>query len=435
MAFGVGILMSLTPCVYPLIPVTAAIVAGSQKEGESGVANAVARSLAYVLGLSIVYATLGVLSASLGSAFSRWLKTAWVLVPVAAVFVLLALSMFEVITIQMPGFITRRVSGRRSGKTVGGVFVLGLVAGIVATPCIAAPLAGMLTFIATTGSRLLGFAMLFALAWGMGLILVVVGTVSSSALPKAGAWTRAIERLFGFIMLWAAAYFLQPVIGVQAYHVATAIVIVAAVVFLGMLDTLSEKSAFADRLKQTVGILAIIFAALLLIDSTGLLKDRRTEERSVTGNLQSNPFPIGDAAALERALASGRPTVVELYGEWCPQCNKLERETLSAPAVTKALSGMNTLKLDYGRSPALQLKYNVIGVPAILFFDANGRELPNVRMIGFVAPDEMLAAIEQTRAAAPVTEQPQVEEWEGLEWVRFGRSGSRAYEEGREVLW
>ncbi len=400
MAFGVGILISLTPCVYPLIPVTAAIVAGSRKEGESSVANALARSAMYVLGLSIIYATLGVLSASLGSAFSRWLKTAWVLIPVAIIFVLLALSMFEVITIQMPGFITRRVSGRRSGKTLGGVFVLGLVAGVVATPCIAAPLAGMLTFIATTGNRLLGFWMLFALAWGMGLILIVVGTVSSSALPKAGPWTLWIRRLLGFVMLWAAAYFLQPVIGVQAYRVSTAVVIVAATVFLGMLDALSDKSGFADRLKQTVGILAIIFAALLLLDSAGVLKDRRADGLPAGGAAEGSPFVSADSAALERALASGRPTVVEFYAEWCTQCKKLEKETLSAPPVREALSGMNKLRLDYERNAALQLKYNVIGVPTVLFFDTHGREMPNLRISGFVGQDEILAAIEQTREAA-----------------------------------
>jgi len=400
-AFGVGILMSLTPCVYPMIPVTAAVVAGSQKEGEGRLANALARSFVYVLGLSIVYATLGVLSASLGGAFSRWLKTAWVLVPVAAVFVLLALSMFEVITIQVPGFVTRRVSGKRSGKTIGGVFVLGLVAGVVATPCIAAPLAGMLTFIATTGNRMLGFWMLFALAWGMGLILIAVGTVSSSALPKAGPWTLWIKRLFGFIMLWAAAYFLQPVIGVQAYHISTAVVIVAATVFLGMLDTLSEKSGFADRLKQTVGILAIIFAALLLIDSSGVLKGRYGEMHMGTADVGDSPFVSADSAALERALASGRPTVVEFYAEWCAQCKKLESKTLSAAAVREALSAINALKVDYDRNPALQLKYNVVGVPTVLFFDNRGQEMPNLRVTGFVGPDKMLAAIEQARAAGP----------------------------------
>jgi len=399
MAFGVGILISLTPCVYPMIPITAAVVAGSQKEGESRLANALARRLTYVLGLSIVYATLGVLSASLGSAFSRWLKTAWVLVPVAAVFVVLALSMFDVITIQMPSFITRRVSGKRSGNTFGGIFVLGLVAGVVATPCIAAPLAGMLTFIATTGNRLLGFWMLFALAWGMGLILIVVGTVSSTALPKAGPWTVWIKKLFGFIMLWAAAYFLQPVIGVAAYRIVSAIVIVAATVFLGMLDRLSETSGFADRLKQTVGILAIIFAALLLVDSAAVVTGRGAKEFPVAGALESSPFQIADSAAFEQALASGRPTVVEFYAEWCAPCKKLERRTLMAAPVIAALSGMNTLKVDYDDNHELQLEYDVLGVPTVLFFDAAGRELAELRVSGFVGPDAMVAAIERIRTS------------------------------------
>ena len=395
MAFGMGVAISLTPCVYPMIPITAAIVGGRQESGKGSVANALVRSIVYVLGLAIVYAILGVLSASLGGAFSRWLKTAWVLVPVAAIFVLLALSMFEVITIQMPGFITRRVAGKRSGKTLSGVFILGLVAGIVATPCIAAPLAGLLTIIATTGNRMLGFWMLFTLAWGMGIVLIVVGTLSSSALPKAGPWTLWIKKLFGFIMLWAAAYFLQPVIGVTVYGLISSIVIVTAVVFLGGLDTLSERSSFADRLKRTIGILGLILAVLLLIDSVATLTGRGFAKSPEVRAVETGPFDLADSAAVDQALTSGRPTVVEFYADWCVLCKKLEKKTLSSPIVVKALSGVNALKVDYYRNRDLQLKYDILGVPTLIFFDADGRERPELRISGFVEPDEVLEAIGQ----------------------------------------
>jgi thiol:disulfide interchange protein DsbD len=400
MAFGIGIVISLTPCVYPMIPITAAIVGGRQQAGGSTLATAVARSVVYVLGLAIVYATLGVLSASLGGAFSRWLKTAWVLVPVAAIFVLLALSMFEVITIQMPGFVTKRVTGKRSGKSVSDVFVLGLVAGIVATPCIAAPIAGVLTFIATTGSRLLGFCMLFTLAWGMGVVLIVVGTLSSSALPKAGPWTLWIKKLFGFVMLWAAAYFLQPVIGVVPYRLISAIVIVAAVVFLGGLDTLSETSGFGDRLKRTVGILGLIFAAFLLIDSVATLTGNELDgsSRDVSA-VRGTPFQLADSAKLEEALASGQPTVVEVYAEWCVICKKLDKRTLSLPSVATALSGTNALKVDIDRNSELQSKYSIIGPPTLMFFGADGVERSSLRLSGAVAPEKVLEAIDKIVSA------------------------------------
>ena len=395
MAFGIGIVISLTPCVYPMIPITAAIVGGRQQAGEGSLATAVTRSIVYVLGLAIVYATLGVLSASLGGVFSRWLKTAWVLVPVAAIFVMLALSMLEVVTIQMPGFITKRVTRKRSGKTVIDVFILGLVAGIVATPCIAAPIAGVLTFIATTGNRLLGFWMLFTLAWGMGVVLIVVGTLSSSALPKAGPWTLWIKKLFGFVMLWAAAYFLQPVIGVAPYRLISAIVIVTAVVFLGGLDTLSETSGLGDRLKRTAGVFGIIFAVLLLVDSVVALTGRQFGGSSTeVGSLDTNPFQLADSAKVEEALASGRPTVVEVYAEWCVICKKLDKTTLSLPSVATALSQVNALKVDIDRNSELQSRYNIIGPPTLMFFGADGLERPDLRLSGAVGPQAVLKAIE-----------------------------------------
>lgn len=394
MAFGVGILISLTPCVYPLIPITAAIVSGGRQTGEGGVLESLLRSVVYVLGLSIIYAALGVLSATLGGAFSQWLKTAWVIVPVAIVFVALGLSMFDLFTIQTPSFISGRASPRRSTRRLVDVFTLGLVAGIVATPCVAAPLAGMLTFIATTGNRLLGFCMLFSLAWGMGLFLIIIGTTAGSFMPKAGSWMEWIKKALGFAMFWAAAYFAMPVIGSEVYKLISAIIIVAAVVFLGGLDTLSPSSGFANRLKRTVGIVATILAVLLLIDAVGNMTGRRFGAPSASYQASTGAFTPSDGAALERALASGRPTVVELYADWCTICKKLERTTLSSAEVASRLANVNALKLDYDRNSELISKYNIPGVPTIMFFDDAGREARGLRLSGYVEPDKLLAAVD-----------------------------------------
>ncbi len=397
MAFGTGILISLTPCVYPMIPITAAIIGGVRKpgDGRGSIANALSRSVAYVLGLAIVYAMLGVLTATLGGAFSRWLKTAWVLVPVASVFVLFALSMFEVITIQTPAFLRNRLTVRGSGKSVGRAFLFGIVAGFVATPCTAAPLAGILTFIATTGNRVLGFWMLFALAWGMGVVLIVVGTFSGSVLPKAGPWMVWLKKLFGFIMLWAGAFFLQPVVGVEAYRVVSSFIIVAGVVFLGGLDTLTDTSGFADRLKRVVGIIVIILAAMSFANSAGSLVGIRFGGAPDVGEADRGPFVPADSRALNKALSSGRPTVVEFYAEWCVLCKKLEKRTLTDSTVVEALSNMNALKVDIDLHPQLQKEYNVVGPPTLLFFDAKGREHRESRITGVVGPDEVVAGIRE----------------------------------------
>ncbi|MCK5549185.1 MAG: thioredoxin family protein, partial [Hyphomicrobiaceae bacterium] len=270
---------------------------------------------------------------------------------------------------------------------------------IVATPCIAAPLAGVLTFIATTGSRLLGFWMLFTLAWGMGIILIVVGTLSGSALPKAGPWTLWIKKFFGFAMLWAAVYFLQPVIGVAVYNLIFSIIIVAAVVFLGGLDVLSETSGFGDRLKRTVGICGLVFAVLLLIDSVGALTGMGLAKSPEVRAVESGPFQLADSSTLEQALASGRPTVVDVYAEWCALCKELEKKTLSSPTVAAALSQVNALKLDIDRNSEVQSKYNIIGPPTLMFFGADGRERADLRLTGVVGPDKVLKAIEKIVSA------------------------------------
>jgi len=394
MAFGAGILISLTPCVYPLIPVTAAIVSGGRQTGKARVFESLLRSVVYVLGLSVVYASLGVLSATLGGAFSQWLKTAWVLVPVSIVFVALGLSMFGLFSIQTPSFISSRASAGRSTRRLADVFVFGLVAGIVATPCVAAPLAGMLTFIATTGNRLLGFCMLFSMAWGMGLLLIVVGTTAGSFMPKAGGWMVWLKQALGFAMFWAAAYFAMPVIGPEIYKLISSILIVAAVVFLGGLDTLSASSGFADRLKRTVGIVATILAALLLIGAVGNLTGRGFGVPSGNQQVTAGAFAPGDAATLDRALASGQPTVVELYADWCTICKKLERTTLSSAEVVSKLADVNALKLDYDRNTELMSKYSIPGVPTILFFDDAGREVRDLRLSGYVGPAKLLAAVD-----------------------------------------
>jgi len=399
-AFGIGVLVSLTPCVYPMIPITAAIVGGRQKAGEGGAGTALVRSLVYVLGLATVYAVLGVLSASLGGAFSRWLKTAWVLVPVACVFVLLALSMFDVITIQMPAVITRRVTGKRSGRSVADVFVLGLVAGIIATPCVAAPIAGLLTFIATTGNRLLGFWMLFTLAWGMGVILIIVGTLSGSALPKAGPWTLWIKNFFGFAMLWAAAFFLQPVIGVAIYRFISAMILVGAALFLSGLNTLWTTRRVGDRVKLTVGVIALIAAGFLFADSVERLVGEGAGKSAEQRAADRTPFELADLSELEDALVSGRPTVVEIYAEWCVICKKLEKQSLKSPDVEAALSGVNALKIDIDRNTDLYSRYNIDGPPKLMFFDADGEERLDLRISGAVGAQEVVAALGKLKAGA-----------------------------------
>jgi len=271
-AFLAGLLVSLTPCVYPMIPITVAVIGGAAaRQGRSAASpmRALAASLSYVLGLAMVYALLGLLAASLGGVLRSWLQSAVVRVPVAVIFVALALVMFHVLPLRLPSGLGLRLQQVGSGGGLLGVFLVGAGAGLIASPCMTAPLAAILLEIARTGDRWLGFWTLFALAWGMGLLLVLVGTFSGSFLPRAGAWMYGVERFFGFLLLWGAVWVLEPLLWTGFYEVGVGLVVVAGVVFLGGLDALAPESRFPARGRQFLGLAALAVGLLYLVSGLG----------------------------------------------------------------------------------------------------------------------------------------------------------------------
>jgi len=384
MAFGAGVAISLTPCIYPMIPVTAAIIGGTKQKGKLG---ALFSSMIYVLGLSVTYSLIGLLVASGGAKVRAWLASPWVLVPIAGLFVVLALSMFEVISIQFqPKSLTRLQSTLSGKRHVLAILALGIVSGLVLGPCVTAPLAGILVIVAKQASKLVGFFMLFALAWGMGIILVLAGTLTS-ALPQAGEWTIWVKKLFGFVMLWAAAYFLSSLIGETAYHTATAIILVAAAVFLGGFDALTKESGFGDRAKRFVGLLAIFAAAYLLLGE--LMKGR-----------QATPMEVFREATYEDvqvATSSQQPVVLDFYAEWCEICKALDNKTFSDRRVVEALSRVHPLKVDFEKESELVNKYNVLGPPTVVFVGSDGKEIRKLRFSGFKNADEFLNILKKVR--------------------------------------
>lgn len=386
MAFAAGVGVSLTPCVYPMIPVTAAIIGGARQKGKLA---ALLSSLVYVLGLSITYSILGLLVASGGAKVRAALASPWVLVPIAGLFVLLALSMFEIISIQFQPKSVTKLQSVLSGKGhTLAIFALGIVSGLVVGPCVTAPLAGILVIVAKEASKLLGFFMLFALGWGMGLILIVAGTFTS-ALPKAGEWMVWVKKLLGFVLLWAAAYFLSSVIGSTAYRMATAVVLVAAAVFLGGFDTLTKESGFADRMKRFMGLLAVLVALYLVVG--GLTKSQRPAPVSV--------FRQGSYEEVENAMASGQPVVLDFYTERCSACKRLDDETFSDSRVAKALEGFRALKVDAYKETQLEERFEVwrVGVPTVVFIGSDGNEFESLRFSGFKSADEFLEILKRVK--------------------------------------
>ncbi len=400
-AFVAGLLLSLTPCVYPMIPITAAVVAGAtarpgREGGEAGAAGrAFLASLIYVLGLSLVYALLGLASASLGGVLRRWLQSAVVRVPMAAVFAFLALVMFGALRFEFSGGLGTRLQrlGARSGFF--GLFLIGAGAGLVASPCLAAPLAAVLIQIARTGDRWLGFWTLFSLAWGMGIILVVAGTFSGSLLPRAGAWMYLVKNLFGFVMLWAVVWILQPLLGSDVYHLSVGLVVVAAVVYLGGLDALVAESGVLQRTKRFAGLAALALGMVYLVLGLGGLLGLELGGKGGASQ-QGIRFIESDTQGLDAALASGQPVLVSFHAEWCGVCKQLDRTTFRDPEVVQEASRFIALKVDFDANADLANRYRVINVPTTLVF-APGESARPRSLVGKVSAEELLAEMRQVR--------------------------------------
>ena len=383
--FGAGVVISLTPCVYPLIPITAAVV-GARRE--RGILSSLVASLLYVLGLSLVYAVLGLVIAKVGSAAASFLQTPAVLVPVALIFVLLAAVMFKGISFTPGAGAAGRMQSWLAGKRgLFSIFALGAVSGLVASPCVAAPVAGLLIYVAQTGDMVFGFFALMALAWGMGIPLVIFGT-ASGMLPKAGPWMESVKRLIGFVLLWAAIYFIRPVIGDVAYQLAFAALLVSAAVFLKAFDALAAGSSFLERLRAVAGWLAVLAAVALVVSALGQVAAPAKIEAV------ENIFAPATPNDVDAAIASGEPVVLDFHAEWCTICKELDKKVFTTPEAASAARGIATLKIDIDEFPALAKEYNVFRPPVVVFISRAGSVQEDLSFAGKISRDEFVRRLE-----------------------------------------
>ena len=402
---GFGLLLSFTPCVLPMVPILSGIIVGER--ASPGKKHALLLSVSYVLGMAFAYAGAGVAAAYSGSLLAAALQNAWVLWTFALVFVWLALSMFGLHDIQLPGFLQQRLHGahgRLAGGKIVSVAAMGVLSAVIVSPCVAAPLAGALLYISQTRDVWLGGSALFAMALGMGVPLIVVGVSEGALLPKSGAWMKSVKQFFGVLLLAVAIWIVQPVLPPAVAMFAWAALLIGSGVFLRAIDPLPHDAHGVARLAKAAGVIVLVAGIAVL---AGALAGSRDPLRPLAGLLSaggaSGTAPakftrVGSVAALDEKLqAPGRLVMLDFYADWCVSCKEMESFTFSDPRVHAKLSGMVLLQADVtANSDAdkqLLRRFSLFGPPGIVFFDAQGREIKGLRVIGYQNAERFLKTL------------------------------------------
>ncbi|MGL5709202.1 MAG: protein-disulfide reductase DsbD, partial [Aeromonas sp.] len=399
--FALGLGLAFTPCVFPMYPILTGIIAGAGHRLSTG--RAFLLSMVYVQGMAVTYTLLGLVVASAGLKFQAALQHPYVLIGLSLMFVLLALSMFGLYTLQLPSSLQTRLSGlsnRQQGGSVAGVAIMGMISGLVCSPCTTAPLSGALIYVAQSGDLWLGGVALYALSLGMGLPLLLLGTSGGKLLPKAGAWMDVIKQLFGFALLAVPILLLSRLWSDQ---ITTLAWLGWGLLLCGYLyhHNQHQPHSVAKSLRGFVLLLAMISAVVVGKD---LLQPPATGAVT-TGTNQSAPqfVRIKTLADLKVQLAAarGKPVLLDLYADWCVACKEFEHKTFSDAAVRERFGQMVLLQADVTANDDADVELlnslNVLGLPTLIFFDREGKELTGQRVTGFMGPAEFLGKLAQLR--------------------------------------
>jgi thiol:disulfide interchange protein DsbD len=406
--FGFGLLLSLTPCVFPMIPILSGIIVNHGHAVSH--LRAFVLSLAYVLGMALTYAAVGVAAGLSGTLLSAALQNAWVLGGFALVFVVLSFSMFGFYELQMPAALQSRVSdtANRQGGSLPAIALMGALSALIVGPCVAAPLAGALLYIAQTGNAVLGGAALFVMALGMGAPLLLVGAFSRSLLPKSGPWMEGVKKFFGVIMLATALWLVSPVIPLWLQMFGWALLMVVPAIYLHALDPLPPHAQGWQRLGKGLGVVLLLGGAAMLMGVLGGAKDPLQPLGFLRSGVAAEaPAPTFERVAsveqldarLAAAKAAGKPVMLDFYADWCVSCKEMERFTFADAKVAARLKQLVLLQADVtansAADAALLKRFGLFGPPGIIFYDAAGRELADLRVIGFQNAETFLPTLER----------------------------------------
>ncbi len=399
--FGLGLLLSLTPCVFPMIPILSSIIVG---QGEKVTTyKAFVMSLIYVLAMAFTYAIVGVLTGLLGENLQAAFQNTWVLISFALIFVILSFSMFGFYELQLPSGLQTKLtqfSNRQQGGTLIGVAIMGVLSALIVGPCVAAPLVGALIYIGQTGDAVLGGMALFTMSIGMGIPLIIIGISAGHFLPKAGQWMDAIKAVFGVMLLAVAIWMLERIIPGQVTMLLWASLLIISAVYLGALD--GTKLLGWRKLWKGLGFILLVYGILLIIGAASGNMNPLQPLQNLSMSNHSSPAnadgvetqfkPIKGVEELERELAQNKPVILDFYADWCVSCKEMENFTLSDPKVQELLADFVLLQADVTsndeQDKALYKRFGIFGPPAILFFDRKGEEQKSARVVGFISAEK-----------------------------------------------
>ena len=414
--FGIGLLLSFTPCVFPMFPILSGIIANRSQHMTKG--RGFVLALAYVLGMAIAYAIAGVAAGLSGAMLSAVLQNAWVLGTFALIFILLAFSMFGFYELQLPSFLQSKISeeaGHLHGGHLSSVFGMGALSALIVSPCVAAPLAGALLYISQTRDIVLGGSALFVMALGMGVPLLLIGASAGALLPKSGPWMESIKQFFGVLLLAVAIWLISPVVSTVIYMLLWAALLIISAIYLHAIDPLPVNASGFRKFLKGIGVIALLTGVALLI---GVLSGSRDvlqplSKLSITSNssnvsfsekgwdqLAHLPFqPVRSVTELDEIIAQSHDKyiMVDFYADWCISCKEMERFTFSDERVQAKLKDVVLLQVDVTHGTpddaALLKRFKLFGPPGILFLDRNGTEIPNIKIIGYLNKDDFLAVL------------------------------------------
>ncbi len=399
--FLLGLGLAFTPCVLPMLPLLSAIVIGQNQRPNMW--RAFALSFVYVQGMALTYTLLGLIVAAIGLPFQVALQHPYVMIGLSIIFVLLALSMFGLFTLQLPSSLQTKLSllsQQQKAGAFGGVFLMGMIAGLVASPCTSAPLSGALLYVAQSGDLFTGAITLYLLALGMGVPLILITLFGNKILPKSGMWMETVKKLFGFVMLALPVFLISRILPDEWTPRLWAMLGTAFFIWF----------AFQMPKNGTGWVFRILFLVAAMI-SVKPLQTWVWGESQAPSAVENKAFShiefkkVRSEAELQQALSENNKSLVmlDLYADWCVACKEFEKETFSDPSVQKAFGDMLLLQVDMTKNSeenrALMTKYKVLGLPTILFFNRDGKEIEGSRVNGFMPPVEFLQWIEKISKA------------------------------------